>query len=135
MFGTKQPKPQTRIDCLIGATTTVEGDVAFSGGLRVDGHIKGNVRAVGDQSSTLVLSEHATIEGEIHSHHVVVNGKIIGPVHAGEYLELQEKANVTGDVFYKTLEMRLGAVITGRLVHEPMEGADRAAPLKLAKTV
>ena len=117
MFRKKANKPQNRIDSLIGAGTRIEGNVTFAGGLRVDGEIKGNVVASGDQPSTLVLSEHARIDGEIHVSHLVVNGAINGPVHSAEFLELQDHCRVTGDVHYNTLEMHLGAVVEGRLVH------------------
>jgi len=63
-----------------------------------------------------VLSEQACVEGEIRVSHVVINGKVIGAVHAVEYVDLQAKANVTGDVYYRTFEMQLGAVVQGRLV-------------------
>ena len=65
MFRKQPSKPQNRIDSLIGAGTKIEGNVNFSGGLRVDGEIVGNVTALPDQASTLVLSEHARIDGEI----------------------------------------------------------------------
>ena len=77
-----------------------------------------------------MLSEHARVEGEIHVTHLVVNGAVTGPVYAGEYLELQSKARLTGDVHYKTLEIQLGAIIEGKLIHLD-EGADKAASLKL----
>jgi cytoskeletal protein CcmA (bactofilin family) len=119
MFGAKgNNKPQNRIDCLIGTGTTIEGDITFTGGLRVDGRVKGSVVAADGKSGTLVLSEQAQIEGEIRVSHVVINGTVVGPIHAGEYLELQAKGNVTGDVYYKTLEIQLGAVVQGRLVHQ-----------------
>jgi len=118
MFGSKPTKPQNRIDSLIGETTVVEGNIIFSGGLRVDGRIKGNVLAGDDQPSTLVLSERARVEGEIRVSHAVVNGTVVGPVYASQYVELQAKCNVTGDVHYKTLEIQLGAVVQGRLMHE-----------------
>jgi len=117
MFRKKVSKPQNRIDSLIGAGTRIEGNVAFAGGLRVDGEIIGNVIASGDQPSTLVVSEQARIDGEIHVSHLVVNGAINGPVHSAEFLELQDHARVKGDVHYNTLEMHLGAVVDGRLVH------------------
>ena len=42
MFGRKkQHVPQKQIDSLIGASTTIEGDIDFVGGLRVDGRVKG----------------------------------------------------------------------------------------------
>ncbi|HUX24713.1 MAG TPA: polymer-forming cytoskeletal protein [Burkholderiales bacterium] len=117
MFRRKASKPQSRIDSLIGAGTIIEGNVTFAGGMRVDGEIKGNVIAAGDQPSTLVASEQARIDGEIHVSHLVVNGAINGPVHCAEFLELQARSRVTGDVYYNTLEMHLGAVVEGRLVH------------------
>ncbi|MFN7088005.1 MAG: polymer-forming cytoskeletal protein [Burkholderiales bacterium] len=130
MFGRKSGKPQNRIDCLIGAGTMIEGNITFSGGLRVDGHVRGNVTTVDDKPGTLVLSEQAQIEGEIRVSHVVINGTVAGPVHAAEYVELQAKANVTGDVYYKTLEMQLGAVIQGRLVYQNDGKAEKIVHLK-----
>ena len=130
MFLRKSPKPQNRIDSLIGAGTSIEGDVSFTGGLRIDGQVKGNVLATGDQASTLVVSEHARIEGEISVSHVVINGTVIGPVRSGEFLELQPKARVTGDVEYNSIEMHLGAVVQGRLIHQGTPA--KAVELKLA---
>ena len=48
MFGNKPTKPQNRIDSLVGAGTVIEGNIAFSGGLRVDGRIRGNVLTADD---------------------------------------------------------------------------------------
>jgi cytoskeletal protein CcmA (bactofilin family) len=133
MFGDKaNSKPQSRIDCLIGAGTTVEGNIEFTGGLRVDGKVRGNVIAAEGKPGTLVLSEQAQIEGEIRVSHVVINGTVIGPVYAVEYVELQPRANVTGDVHYKTLEMQLGAVVQGRLVFETDGKAEKVVQFKSA---
>lgn len=122
MFGDrKHPPPQKRIDCLIGAGTTVRGDIVFAGGLRIDGKVVGNVSTADGQTGTLVVSEHARVDGEIRVSHVVINGVVDGPVAASDYLELQPKARVTGDVAYKTLEMHLGAVVQGRLHHGAAE--------------
>jgi cytoskeletal protein CcmA (bactofilin family) len=136
MFGSKPAtaasKPQSRIDCLIGAGTSIEGNVVFSGGLRVDGQVKGNIIAEEGKPGTLVLSEQARVEGEIRVPHIVINGIVLGPVHSTEYVELQAKANVTGDVHYNTLEMHLGAVIEGRLVHQVPVQSDKVVHLKPA---
>ncbi len=118
MFGKKSTKPQSRIDSLIAHGTRIDGDISFSGGLRIDGEIIGNVRAGAGQASTLVLSEQARVEGAIEVSHLVVNGTIAGPVYVSEYVELQAKSRVTGDVYYKTLEMHVGAVVEGKLVHQ-----------------
>lgn len=119
MFGkSKNVKPQNRIDSLIGAGTRVEGNIHFSGGLRIDGEVRGSVLVDGDQVGTLVISEHARVEGEVVVSHLMVNGTIIGPVHVRDVLELQACARVTGDVEYLQLEMQPGAVVQGRLIHQ-----------------
>ena len=132
MFGPKASKPQNRIDCLIGAGTRIEGNVIFSGGLRIDGHVKGNIIAENDKPGTLVVSEQAQVEGEIRVPHVVINGSVTGPVDSAEYVELQPKANVTGDVHYNALEMQLGAVVQGRLVHQSAAKPEKVVQLKPA---
>jgi cytoskeletal protein CcmA (bactofilin family) len=126
----KQSKPQNRIDSLIGATTRIEGNVLFSGGLRVDGVVRGNVAALAEQPGTLVVSSDARIDGEVQAAHIVVNGMINGPVHATETLELQSGSRVKGDVYYKTIEIHQGAVVDGRLVHQAAE--IKGVELKLA---
>ena len=127
----KQSKPQNRIDSLIGATTRIEGNVFFSGGLRVDGAVRGNVAGLADQPATLVVSEQARIDGEVQAAHVVVNGTINGPVDARETLELQAGSRVRGDIHYKSIEIQQGAVIEGRLVHHSAEV--KGVELKIAK--
>ncbi len=119
MFGKKnRGTPQNSIDSLIGAGTRVEGNVVFSGGLRIDGTVRGNINSENPLEGTLVISEKASVEGAISVGHVVINGTVIGPVFAGASLELLSSATVTGDVEYHQIEMQQGAVIQGRLVHQ-----------------
>lgn len=114
-------KPCNTIDTLIGAKTDVKGDIVFSGGLRVDGKIHGNITAKGEGNSTLVLSENAAVTGNITVPHVITSGSIKGNVRAAERIELQSKAEIVGDVYYKVIEMALGAVVNGNLVREMVE--------------
>lgn len=130
MFGKKnENKPQGRIDSLIGAGTRVEGSIRFTGGLRIDGEVLGSVEAAeGASSSTLVISEHARVEGAISVAHLVTNGTVVGPVSISESLEMQSKSRIVGDVNYAMIEMHQGAVIEGRLVHQ----GSKSVELKLA---
>lgn len=116
MFFKKNSRVQNSIDTLIGTETRIEGDVHFSGGLRIDGSIRGNVSEPSASPSTLIVSEHGRIEGAVSVSQIVINGKVIGPVKAVEFIELQAKARITGDVHYKSLEIHTGAVIEGKLV-------------------
>lgn len=132
MFGSKKSgSAQARIDSLIGSGTRIEGDLQFSGGLRIDGQVRGNVTGAGSSGATLVVSEQASVEGEIRVAHVVVNGTVKGPIFATESLELQPGARVTGDVHYSKIEVHLGATVDGRMSHRN-EAEPRAIELKLA---
>ncbi|MDP2093121.1 MAG: polymer-forming cytoskeletal protein [Hydrogenophaga sp.] len=128
MFGKKKQPP---IKSLIAQGTRIEGNVVFHDGLRVDGDVVGDIRANDEQPSILVVSESASVTGQIHADHVIINGAVKGPVFAHDLLELQPKARIEGDVSYKALEMHQGATISGQL--KPMTGSVEDKPtLKLA---
>lgn len=127
MFGKKAQPP---IKSLIAQGSRIEGNLKFTDGLRVDGEVMGDIRANAESPSILVISESASVHGEIHADHVVINGSVCGPVHANELLELQPKARIEGDIYYKALEMHQGAVIAGQL--RPITGTDEKPLLKLA---
>ncbi len=141
MFSKRTVK-QHEIASLVGATTTITGNLEFSGGLRIDGVVKGAVRCVdGEKGGMLVVSESGRIEGEVRAAHLVVAGRIDGPVCAAQLIELQPKARITGDVRYRALEMHHGAIVEGMMVHLSPDGktetridqrTDTKAGLKLA---
>ena len=119
MWGnTKKPKQTAQIDSLIGQNSEIRGDVIFSGGLHVDGKVKGNVIAADGEDSILTLSERGVIEGEVKVPNVVVNGTVIGDVHALAHVELAAHARVHGNVYYSLIEMAMGAEVNGNLVHQ-----------------
>jgi len=119
MWGpSKKPKQTAHIDSLIGQNTEIHGDVIFSGGLHVDGTVKGSVIAEKGEDSVLTLSERGTIEGEVKVPNVVVNGSIIGDLHASGHVELAAQARVHGNVYYSLIEMAMGAEVNGKLMHE-----------------
>ncbi len=117
MFFKKANKIDSRIDTLVGAETRIEGNLHFSGGLRVDGAIRGNVIEQNGTPSTLILSEHGNIEGAVTAAKIVLNGKVVGAVSSSHFIELQTKARIVGDLYYKSLEMHTGALIEGKLVY------------------
>ncbi|MDH5209516.1 MAG: polymer-forming cytoskeletal protein [Burkholderiaceae bacterium] len=130
MFGNKTTTTQKTIGTLIGAGTVIEGTVTYTGGLRIDGTVKGDVRCVTGDACMVVISEHGKVEGEVHAAHLVVSGAVNGPLHVSELLELQPKARITGDVYYRAVEIHHGAVVEGRLIYTP--GTDARPALKLA---
>lgn len=129
MFGKKKQPP---IKSLIAQDSCIEGNLIFTDGLRVDGEVRGNIRASEGSPSILVISESATVTGLVQADHVVINGRVVGPIHATELLELQPKAKIEGDVAYKALEMHQGAVITGKLRPIGLQTLEEKPTLKLA---
>lgn len=109
-------KPSSRIDTLIGKSVRVNGDIEFTGGLHVDGFVGGNVRATGGAGAAVSVSEHGHIEGSVESPQVVLNGHINGDIIALERVVLGAKARVEGDIYYGSIEMALGAEISGKLI-------------------
>jgi cytoskeletal protein CcmA (bactofilin family) len=122
----KKPPP---IRSLISEGTAVQGHVRFAEGLRIDGQVDGDVMAVGAGRSMLVIGEKARVRGKVMAAHVIINGEVLGPVHASELLEMQPKARIVGDVRYELLEMHQGAQIEGEL--KPLKNSEKPA-LKLA---
>lgn len=122
------------VNTQIGKGTTIDGDLQFSGGLLIEGTIKGNITAENDQA-TLILHEHGRIQGEVRVPSMVLNGSIDGDVFASGKVELFEKSRVCGDVYYNLLEMAVGAEVNGKLVRQkPSEHpAPAAAPVAAAK--
>jgi cytoskeletal protein CcmA (bactofilin family) len=120
MFGgDSKPKGSTaKVDTIIGQQTRIEGDVHFSGGLHVDGRVKGNIIAGSGSASVLNVSEHGSIEGDVQVPTVVLNGKVNGDVRSDDRIELAAKAEVNGDVYYNLIEMAMGAAVNGSLVHQ-----------------
>ena len=109
----KAPKVST----VVGHGTEVTGGVHFTGGLHLDGKIVGNVSGEKDSLSTITVSEQGVVEGDVRVECLILNGTVIGDVYASERVELAADARVTGTVYYKLLEMSMGAEVNGQLVH------------------
>jgi cytoskeletal protein CcmA (bactofilin family) len=121
MFKQKQSK-NANIDTLIGAKTRINGDVDFTGGLHLDGHINGNVKGDSNQSTFLSVSEHGCVEGSVIAPNVILNGIVKGDIDASNRVELGAKARVLGNVHYTLIETAVGAQINGKLIHRAVPG-------------
>lgn len=120
MFSKKQAQKKRknmRIDTLIGEKTHVQGDIIFSGGLRIDGKVSGNIFIDSDLQAVLSLSELGVINGEIRVPYLIINGEVNGNVYVSQHLELGSAAKVTGNIFYQTLEMATGCEVNGQMIH------------------
>ncbi|MDX9740378.1 MAG: polymer-forming cytoskeletal protein [Gammaproteobacteria bacterium] len=128
MGGTSGKRKIERLDTLIGQQTEMRGDLLFTGGLHIDGNVKGNVVALNDGASSLVVSERGSVEGQIRAPHVTINGMVIGDVYAIESVELASQARITGNVYYRRLEVAMGAEVNGSLIHLDEAGLPPSPP-------
>lgn len=115
MMGRKK-MGNTQVSTIIGQGVEIVGDVNFSGGLHIDGLIKGNVNAIGENDAVITLSELGAVEGEVRVPIIILNGAIRGDVYASERIELASKARVKGNVTYNLIEMAVGAEVNGKLM-------------------
>lgn len=109
---------------LVAANTEIAGDIHFQDQLYINGHVKGNVFADADGGATVVVSEEGTVSGEIRVPNIIINGKVEGNIYAIVHMELAPKAKVKGNVYYKLIEMQLGAMVDGQLVHDEKIGTE-----------
>ncbi len=120
-----------RIDTLIARSVTVNGDVEFAGGLHLDGHVAGDVRADSrnKEPSSLSVSDTGSIQGSVEVTDLVLHGAVRGDIVARGRVVLGASALVEGNVYYGVIEMTLGAQITGKLVRlePPAEAAEGTA--------
>ena len=110
---------------LIAPNTEVVGDIRFKDQLYVNGYVEGNVLSAEEGSgATVIISEEGSVKGEIRVPNVVINGEVEGNVYASSRVELAARARVKGNVYYELIEMQLGAMVDGQLLHE--QAADSA---------
>ncbi|RMF13653.1 MAG: polymer-forming cytoskeletal protein [Gammaproteobacteria bacterium] len=124
MFRKRKParSTPTQFDTLIARNTRIEGDIVFSGGIHLDGTVKGTLRAE-DENAVLRISEAGQVVGDVIVPTLIINGRVQGDVYASRHVELAEKASITGNVYYNLIEMAMGAEVNGALVHQSEQNA------------
>ena len=118
MLGKKKKRKVTQVDSLVGQHTVMTGDIGFTGGCHIDGKVIGSILSDDLDASVLTISDRGSVEGEIKVPYLILNGTVIGDVYVHQHIELAENARVEGNVYYKLLEMAIGAEVNGQLIHQ-----------------
>lgn len=108
----KNKKLFDTIETLIGAGTTVRGDIIATKSLRIDGTLIGNIKDV----ANVIVGENAQVKGNITANYVVIDGVVEGNITATDSIELLTKSKVTGDITTTVLSINEGAVFKGKSV-------------------
>jgi len=102
---------------LVAAGTEIVGNLRFGHQLYINGRVDGDVTATEGSEATVVISETGSVRGDIRVPNVVISGRVEGNVFAAGRVELAAKAQVRGNVHYRLMEMQLGALVEGQLLH------------------
>ena len=103
------PGREQRFRHQIEAGVSISGRIHFPGAARIDGELRGEVRA----DSLLVLGEAAKVEGTVSAHHMRVEGTLVGNIVDSDNVELQPTAKVLGDIQARHLVVHAGARFDG----------------------
>lgn len=125
---------QNRTDTIIGAGVRVNGDMTFTGVLRIQGNILGDVSCDDDSNGTIVVDKSGNVTGTIKAPHIVISGHVNGPVDSSESIEIQPGACLGGDANYKAIEVHAGGVIEGLLtprVFMDRDGLNQEQPIQV----
>lgn len=129
MFG-KNKGSNASYDTLISAKTEIVGDIKFSGGLHVEGVVRGNLIGEPNGNAIVRVSDKGRVEGNVSAPNIIINGEVKGDVLSFKYIELAKKAQIDGNLYYKMMEMVLGAQVNGQLHHK----ADKSEPAQKSAT-
>ena len=111
----KKKRKFVAITTLIDKDIVISGDTSYTGGIRIDGKMIGNLKVHGEEDSLLIMGHGSKITGNVDVEKAIINGEINGNVKCKDYLELNTNAIVNGSIEYDIIEVQEGAKITGDL--------------------
>jgi cytoskeletal protein CcmA (bactofilin family) len=88
----------------------LEGKLETTGTFRIDSEVKASIVS----RDTLILGEHALVEGDIEGNVVLIAGRFSGKIQARGRVEIQARAIVTGEIQTPCLMIEPGAVFDGQ---------------------
>jgi cytoskeletal protein CcmA (bactofilin family) len=118
----------SEISTLLGRGTTFEGKLTFEGTVRIDGKLKGTVFS----DDVLIIGEGATVEADIDIGEIIIQGTLIGNVHAKRGIEVLAPGRVKGDLHTPSLQIEKGVVFEGRSFMEGVISGKPATPPPVA---
>ena len=111
----KKKRKFVAITTLIDKDIMISGDTTYTGGIRIDGKINGNLKVHGEEDSLLIMGHGSKITGDVEVEKAIINGEINGNVKCHDYLELNTNAIVNGSIEYDIIEVHEGSKINGIL--------------------
>ncbi|MBI4728380.1 MAG: polymer-forming cytoskeletal protein [Acidobacteria bacterium] len=95
---------------VIGPGARLEGLLVSGGTLRIEGEVKGEVRAEGG----VLIAPSAKVEAEVRAQSLRVEGRYVGNAEVSSLAELGATAQVQGNLTCGALVVAEGAVFNGQ---------------------
>ena len=124
-------KKNDAISTLIGTDVCIEGSLAFTGTIRLDGKVKGKIFT---SSGTIIVGEKAVIQADITVDKAVIMGEVNGSVDAREKIEIYPPGRVVGDIQAPTVSIDSGVVFNGSCLTKARTSVVDQATLQRGKT-
>ncbi len=96
---------------IIGADATFKGELAFEGGVRIDGKLEGKIQTKG----RLQVSKEGKLQADVEAGNIAVEGYVQGNMTAAERVDVRESARITGDIVASRLVVAEGASLSGQV--------------------
>lgn len=94
---------------MLGAGTTIKGDIQSNGDFRIDGTLIGSIQSKGK----IVVGETGNVDGEVVCRNADVSGKIKAQISVSELLTLKSTARLSGEITTSQLSIEPGAKFSG----------------------
>lgn len=116
MFNKKESNPSNKmineaITSIIGEDMNVVGDLISTTSIRIDGKVSGNITS----QKLIIVGEKAEIKGDLSSKSIIVFGKLLGNIAAGE-IQIKKTGIINGDISTQVIEIEMGGKYNGKLM-------------------
>ena len=102
-------KNQDQIDAFLGKDAEFEGKLTFSGVVRIDGHLKGEILTDGK----LIVGETARLECDIQTAQVTISGEVRGNISAKNRIDILSPGRVYGNMTAPIVTIGEGVLFEG----------------------
>ena len=128
---TPSSTPPEAVISIIGAGMTVVGDTDTDGSLRIEGTVRGNVRA----GKSVVVGRGGLVDGSVFTQDAVIAGRVSGGIHAESRLELQATSEVSGEIVAPRMQVEEGAKVQGQVAvgESAVKAASKTAQMQPQK--
>src|SRR5687767_668693 len=102
--------PGTGAATIIAAGTTLKGDIASNGDIRIDGTLQGNIQC----QAKVVIGANGSVDGDISGQQADIMGKVTGTIKVKELLQLKGGSYVSGNLYAGKLQIEPSANFNGQ---------------------